>query len=136
MTRGLRDRRLASLSTLAMLIVFGGTSYLLIKNELDIRSTARWLLGARKYIAAVLALPQPSDKALKHVEWDGWGFPGGGDTKVYVVFDSNDLLSKTGNLNASGKFPGLPCAVYRIHRLEHAWYTVSFYTDTDWEHCA
>jgi hypothetical protein len=37
---------------------------------------------------------------------------------------------------SSGKFPGVPCNVFRVRRLEEHWYTTVFYTGTNWNYCA
>jgi hypothetical protein len=71
---------------------------------------------------------------LKHVEWDGWGFAGS-DTVVYLVFDPDNSLASAARIGAPGKLHGIPCEVPHVRRLEHQWYTVLFYTDTDWDHC-
>ena len=87
------------------------------------------------YKAEVLAQPSSTGASLKHVEWDGWGFVGSGDTVVYLVFDPNDSLAGAARTGSPGKFSGLPCEVLRVRRLENHWYTALFYTDTNWEHC-
>ena len=66
----------------------------------------------------------------------GWlGFPGAGDTVVYLVFDPNNLLAAAARSQSPGKFGGIPCEVPSIRRMEGNWYTVRFYTETDWNHC-
>ena len=70
------------------------------------------------------------------MEWDGWGFPGAGDTNVYLVFDPSDSLISASKSRSPGKYKGMPCEIYRVRRLESQWYSVVFYTDTDWDHCA
>jgi hypothetical protein len=62
---------------------------------------------------------------------DGWGFAGS-DTVVYVVFDPTNSLAGAAKSRAPGKFKGIPCEVSRVRRLESQWYSVVFYTDTDW----
>ena len=66
----------------------------------------------------------------------GWGFPGAGDTTVYLVFDPNNSLAAAAHSHAPGKYNGLPCEVFKVRRLEIHWYTVQFYTDTAWDDCA
>jgi hypothetical protein len=75
------------------------------------------------------------DGYLRHVEWDGWGFPGAGNTVVYLVLDPTNGLAAAGTSGKPGAFPGLPCEVYKVRALDSTWYTVVFYTETDWEHC-
>jgi hypothetical protein len=93
----------------------------------------RWTLSSSRYKRQVLALPPTADGYLKHMEWDGWGFPGAGNTVVYLVYDPSQKLAAASG--KSGKFPGIPCDVYRVRGLSNNWYTVWFYTETDWEHC-
>lgn len=95
---------------------------------------ARWLFESGKYKREVLAQPPGPPQLLKHVEWDGWGW-GGNDTTVYLVFDPNNALAHAASNGSAGKYLGIPCEVYRVRRLENHWYTVQFYTDSDWNHC-
>ncbi len=99
-----------------------------------LRPTVRWLFLSRQYKSEVLAQNTPANGELKHVEWDGWGFPGAGDTVEYLVFDPNDLLLAT-ERRSSGRFDGIPCEVPFVRRLETHWYSVRFYTDTEWGRC-
>jgi hypothetical protein len=69
---------------------------------------------------------------LKHVEWDGWGFPGAGNTDVYLVFDPSDSLAAAAKKHQPGKFDGIPGRVPRVSCLESRWYAVLFYTDERW----
>ncbi len=95
-----------------------------------IRTTGRWLLFSRRYKAEVLAQPAQHGE-FRHVEWDGWGW-GGQDTTVYLVFDPTDSLLAAARNRGSGKFSGIPCEVYGVHRLEKNWYTVQFFTNESW----
>jgi hypothetical protein len=96
--------------------------------------SARWLLKSRKYKSEVLLEPTGLNGELKHIEWDGWGW-GRNDTTVYLVFDPNNALAHGATSGLAGKYPGIPCEVYRVRRLENRWYTVQFYTESDWNHC-
>ena len=131
----IRKKGRERLSILSMLVVYWGVSAVLVRNQLAVRDTARWFLWSKGYKAEVLAQPGSASGELKHVEWDGWGFPGAGDTVVYLVFDPNDLLAAEGKGHHTGKLSGIPCAVPLVRRLESHWYSVMFYTDTDWGHC-
>ncbi len=122
-----------ALAVVPALFAFWAVSWVLVRSELNIRSEVRWLWSSKTYKAEVLAQPTPVNGDLRHIEWDGWGFAGAGDTTVYLVFDPNDSLAA--GSGRSGKFNGIPCEVPRIHRLEKGWYTVLFYTDAGWEHC-
>lgn len=130
-----RTVRRQSLAASSMILVFGAASWLLFRVSDDVRTTGRWLIQSRKYKAEILAQPNLADGELKHAEWDGWGFAGSGDTTVYLVFDPNDSLAAAAKSNSPGKYKGIPCEVPRVRRLESRWYTVLFYTNTDWNHC-
>jgi hypothetical protein len=92
--------------------------------------SVRWLFLSRGYKARVLA--QVPNEQLKHVEWDGWGFAGAGDTTEFLVFDPADSLAGAAEALPPVKAPGLPCEVVRVRRLGRQWYAVLFYTDTYW----
>ncbi len=127
-------KRLAAGAAIAAFIVYGLTTWIVLKQRNEIRTNARWFLWSKRYKAQVFATDAANGE-LKHMEWDGWGFAGS-DTTVYLIFDpSNSLLTEAGS-HSSGKFAGIPCEVPLVHRLEDHWYTVLFYTDTDWNHCA
>jgi hypothetical protein len=126
------QRRLALLSTL---VAYWAISWGLFKNSLELRTATRWLLWSKDYKTKVLTQPDSANGALKHIEWDGWGFPGAGDTVVYLVFDPTDSLSTEVKGHAPGHFSGIPCEVLRVRRLESHYYSVLFYTETDWDHC-
>jgi energy-coupling factor transporter transmembrane protein EcfT len=117
---------------LSMLLVFWVVSFATFKNYYAIRNNARWSLWSHRYTAEVLARPEPENGELKHVEWDGWGFAGAGDTNVYLVFDPTDSLSAAAKSHQPGKFNGIPCKVPLVSRLENRWYAVRFYTDERW----
>ena len=104
-------------------------------DYLGLHSEARWLLHGDAYRAKVLSEPVGANGLLRHIEWDGWGFAGN-DTTVYLAFDPADGLSQAARTAAPGKYPGLPCEVARVERLDQHWYKVLFYTETDWDHCA
>ena len=100
------------------------------------RTSLRWSVRSRHYKGEVLALPAPADGYLKHIEWDGWGFPGAGNTAVYLVFDPSHALAAAAAKKKPGRLPGIPCDVYEVRQLESSWYTVLFYTDSSWDRCA
>lgn len=125
-------KRRRRLSILSMLVVYWAVSAALVPNYSAIRETARWLVWSHDYKAEVLGQPASSNGELKHIEWDGWGFPGAGDTTVYLVFDPTDTLSAAARGHRPGKFNGIPCEVPLVHRLESHWYAVLFYTDEWW----
>ena len=125
-------KRRQRLSVLSMLVVYWAVSAALGANYSAIRDTSRWLVRSHDYKAKVLAQPASANGDLKHVEWDGWGFPGAGDTTVYLVFDPTDALSAAARSRRPGKFGGLPCDVALVRRLENHWYAVRFYTDEWW----
>jgi hypothetical protein len=88
-----RTIRHQSLSVLSTLAVFCAVSWLLLSVSDDVHTTGRWLVQSKGYKAEVLAQPASANGELKHVEWEGWGFAGSGDTVVYLVFDPNDSLA-------------------------------------------
>lgn len=128
--------RRQSMATLLMVAIFGAFSWLLFRASDDIRTTGRWLIQSGRYKAEILAQPTSNNGELKHAEWDGWGFAGSADTVVYLVFDPNDSLAAAAKSHFPGKYSGIPCEVSNIRRLEKGWYTVLFYTNTDWNHCS
>jgi hypothetical protein len=123
------------LAVFGMICVFLALAWSLFRSADSLRTNARWLAHSQIYKQQVLKQQTPRDGLLKHMEWDGWGFPGAGDTVVYLVLDPSDQLAESARNHSRGKFVGIPCAAVKVHRLEHSWYTVLFYTDTDWEHC-
>jgi hypothetical protein len=127
--------RKKSLSVLAMVMVYCAVSWALVKQSDSLRATGRWLLWSKGYKTQVLGQPYPASGELRHVEWDGWGFAGAGDTNVYLVFDPADSLAGAAKTASSGKLSGIPCGVSGVRRLESHWYSVVLYTDTDWQHC-
>jgi hypothetical protein len=122
------------LAVLSMLVVYCAVSWGLFEDSFELRTTARWLLMSKDYEAKVLAQPATENGELKHVEWEGWGW-GGNDTVAYLVFDPSDSLATAARIHSSGKFSGIPCEAYRVRRIESHYYTVEFYTDTDWDNC-
>jgi hypothetical protein len=112
-----------------------GAAWLVGKHFTDTRTTARWLLYSKTYKERTLAAASTSDGYLKHSEWDGWGFPGAGNTVEYIVFDPENALSTDANGKVAGQFNGIPCRVAQVIREESHWYVVRFYTGTDWDHC-
>ncbi len=129
-----RTLRSQCLAALLMLAVFCAASLLLFRASDAMRTTGRWLAQSKRYKAAVLTQPSLNGD-LRHVEWDGWGFAGTGDTTEYLVFDPEDSLAGAAKSHSSGRFSGIPCEVPEVRRLESEWYTVRFYTDTVWDRC-
>ncbi len=98
----------------------------------SIRSGTKWFMWSQRYKREVLAQSGGTAGELKHIEWDGWGFPGAGDTTVYLVYDPTNSLSAAAKSHQPGKFVGIPCTVPLVSRLESEWYAVRFYTDEWW----
>ncbi len=129
-----KDRqRYAAFLLFALFLVFTAVMFTHFSNT---RATIRWFFRGREIQDEVLSQAIPADGRFRHVEWEGWGFAGAGDTVVYLVSDPNDSLISAARSGLPGKFVGLPCEVVRVHRLEQGWYTALFYTDTDWDHCS
>ena len=99
-------------------------------------SRVKWMLLSHAYQHKLSALPASSAGEFRHIEWDGWGFPGAGNTVVYLVYDPSNSLQVAATSQHPGKSRGLPCEVYSVNRLQSGYYIVQFYTDTDWQHCA
>src|ERR1700688_96311 len=70
------------ISILSVLVIYLILSFALFRNHYAIRNTARWALWSHRYKAEVLAQSAPVNKEMKHIEWDGWAFPGAGDTTL------------------------------------------------------
>jgi hypothetical protein len=122
---------------LALTVSLGGlivVAAALVWNYSAVRTTVKWLVWSRGYKSQVLSQPVSATGELKHIEWDGWGMAGQ-DTTVFLVFDPTDSLSAAAKSHRSGKFSGIPCEVFRVHRLESQWYTAQFYTNDYWDYC-
>ncbi len=129
----MKKRRIEILSLTVILLLIGFVLGVYLYEPL--KSNLKWLLLSQTYKDKISALPNPSDGMLKHTEWDSWGFPGAGNTFMYLVFDPTNALEVASQTKKPGKYPGLPCEVFKVKQMERNWYTVHFYTDTYWEHC-
>jgi hypothetical protein len=118
----------AALSIAASLVITAVVAW----QFYSIRSATKWFMYSQRYKSEVLAQSGGTAGELQHIEWDGWGFPGAGDTTVYLVYDPTDSLSAAAKGHQPGKFVGIPCMVPLVSRLESQWYTVRFYTDEWW----
>ena len=113
----------------------GDGGNILFLYNFEIRTFIRWFLWSSQYKNKVLAEPTPVNGALKHIEWDGWGW-GGQDFSVFLVFDPTDSLSGPAQNNQSGKLNGIPFEVADVRRMESHWYLVffDFYADqSSWD---
>jgi hypothetical protein len=115
-----------------VLVVFLGVSVGIVRNYSAVRDECRWLAWSHVYKREILAQSESAAAEMKHVEWDGWGFPGAGNTIVYLVFDPTDSLRLAAKTHQSGMFRGIPCGVVVAHRLQTHWYSVRFYTQEVW----
>lgn len=113
---------------------YWAVSAVLFMNSAELRVRTRWLLHSNECKESLLARQVPANGDLRHIEWDGWGFAGM-DTTEYLVYDPSDSLSGAASSKAKGKFPGIPCEVPRVRRLESRWYAVTFYTGMGWGKC-
>jgi len=118
---------LATLGGLAVIVLW----WVAFGQHSALGSMTKWVVRSRQYKAVVLAQPASTSVELKHIEWDGWGW-GGQDTAVYLVFDPTDSLSSAARSQQPGRYDGIPCEIYLVRQLERHWYTVQFYTNTDW----
>jgi len=123
-----KGRRLELLSAL---VVFCVVTWGVLRARVPLRPIARWFFLSGVYKSQFFDQPDPLHGMLKHMEWDAWGFPGAGNTTVYLVFDPLDSLSTPAKTHSSGKPSGLPCEVAEIRKMESQYYAVMFYTDTD-----
>jgi hypothetical protein len=130
-----RTIRRQSPASLLLVAIFIAASCGLFKVSDDVHTAGRWLLQSGQYRAEILAQPDSPNGELKHADWDIWGFAGA-ETMVYLVFDPNDSLRVAAGSHSPGKYSGIPCEVPNVRRLENHWYTVRFYTNTDWNHCS
>lgn len=85
--------RRQTISSVLMVVLFCVVCWVLFRISDDVRTTWRWALHKNAYKAGVLSQPSATDGHLKHVEWDGWGCVGSGDTVMYLVFDPKDSLA-------------------------------------------
>ncbi|MGB7556577.1 MAG: hypothetical protein WBM04_19585 [Candidatus Korobacteraceae bacterium] len=127
-----RHQRYTIAFALAVYLVTTAVGFFLLPQW---RFDIRWFATARQYKPVLLSQPSPKNGFFRHAEWDGWGFPGAGDTTVYVVYDPSDSLLGVRRSDTNVSVAGLPCQVSRVKRLQESWYAVVFYTDSDWEHC-
>jgi hypothetical protein len=116
------------------LATFWLVSIPLLANYMTVRTTFRWIVVSHSIKKKVLAEPLPSDGELRHVDWDGWGMFSL-NTSAFVVFDPTNSLSAAAKNHERGRFPGIPCEVARVRRLENQWYAVEFYTGGEWGPC-
>jgi hypothetical protein len=123
------------LTMIAALLLYWLISGLIFNHFSEVRDASRWLFQAKSYKARVLALPTPPDGGFRHIEWEPRGFVVAPDTSIYLVVDPSGSLSEPAKKHLTGKFIGISCPVYRVHRLEEHWYTITFYSDTAWEQC-
>ena len=130
----LRKKRTPNVSVFLVLPAYWVITAAFFVGRSDIRTHARWLLSAKPLKASLLNQPLPANGEFRHMEWDGWGWAGI-DTNVYLVFDPADSLESAAKNHLSGRFPGIPCAVARVRRLERNWYSVEYYTDARWNEC-
>ena len=130
----IRGRWRKSLSIFLSLLVCLAISWTVARKGTAIHLEGHWLLHSHSEKSQLLTQPAPADGELRHMDWDGWGMLAQ-DTNVYLVFDPSDSLSAAARSGRTGKFPGIPCKVQRIQRLEAHWYAAVFYTETSWGDC-
>ena len=122
------------LVTIVVVFCILSSATALFTNYQVTRQRARWVVGSSVYKSRLLKQPLPPS-ALRHLDWDGWGFAGAGNTEVYLVYDPADLLAAETAIHRTGKFSGIPCPVWDVQRLEKNWYSVRFFTDQTWDKC-
>lgn len=119
-------------STALALVAVAVTSFAILKLQDPIRESLRWLLWSNRFKAELLASPAPRPGELRHVEWEATGFAGVANNTIYLVMDPSDALHSAAQIGSPGKYPGIPCEVLKVRRLESRWYSVRFYTDEAW----
>jgi hypothetical protein len=127
-----KKRKLLQGSTVLTLAAVIVVSFAILKLQDPIRESLRWLLWSNRFKAEVLASPAPRPGELRHMEWEATGFAGIANNTIYLVMDPSDALHLAAQTGSSGKYPGIPCEVLRVRRLEARWYSVRFYTDEAW----
>jgi hypothetical protein len=130
----LRKRGLRWVSVTSTFGIFAAVSWTFVVHGFEIHRAVKWSLEGQRYKVQVREAPTRKVGDLQHVEWDGWGW-GGQDNTVYLIFDPNDVLLTATQKHSSGTFPGIPCKVPDVTRLEPHYYSALFYTDTSWDHC-
>ena len=116
-----------SLSFIVAAVAYCVASWLLLKFSTDLHAEILWALHSKEYKADVLS-QSAADSGLKHIYWFGWGFAGGG-TDMYLAYDPTNSLSHKDP--HTGRFGSLHCdEVWKVHRLQDKWYTVTFDTNT------
>lgn len=119
-----------------LIIVASAGIWLVATNFHETRRIVRWAIYASAYKERAITAPNVSGDYLKHTEWDGWGFPGAGNTVEYLVFDPGNSLAASANMTHVGKVDGIPCPIAQTTFVENQWYVVLFYTGTDWGYCS
>jgi hypothetical protein len=128
-------------SSWAVLLMCVGYTFaawiLLTTYHNDVRESLRWFAFSGHYKSEVLASPPSrTPSLLRHAQWDIWGFAAD-DSIVYVVFDPGDSLLSASRLTSRPiRAAGVPCPVARVQRLEPRWYSVTFFTNTNWDDCS
>jgi hypothetical protein len=119
---------------LLMFPVYWVVSAILFMNHSEIRLQTRWILHSRALKASVQNEPVPPQGELRHVEFDVWGWAGM-DTVEYLIYDPTDTLGATVAAHSKGRFPGIPCEVPMVRRMEDHWFVAMFYTNSEWSVC-
>ena len=127
-------RRSFLLALLVFIAVSLTASRVPFEERFEIRNSVRWFLWSKSFKAEVLAQPNDPDKGWRHLEWDGWGFAGAGDTSVYLVYNPSNVLDEPARTQFAGAvLTPTPRAVVHVQRLEKDWYSVVFPTNETWE---
>lgn len=104
------------------------------RHPFEIRGIVRWFVESRELKQQVLKFGRGRNGELYSIDWDGWGMFAQ-NTEIYLVFDPTDSLAEAARKHESGRFPGIPCAVQGVRRLENHWYSVVFFTSETWGDC-
>jgi hypothetical protein len=129
------DRRHA-LQILVWLVIVWGIPLSLYRYEwahpLAVSEKVRWLAQSGKYKRDFQRESTSANTELRHADWDVEG-PAFATIYTFLIFDPSNSLASAALSHRPGKYPGLPCEVHEVRRLESGWYvTIS---GTPWNDC-
>jgi hypothetical protein len=129
------DRR-HFLRTLVWLMIVWGIPLSLYRYEwshpLAVSEKVRWLAQSGKYKRDFERESTSANAELRHADWDMEG-PAFATIYTYLVFDPSNSLASAALNHQPGKYPGLPCEVREVRRLENSWYVTL--SATPWKEC-
>jgi len=128
------DRRHA-LRMLVWLVILWGIPLSLYRYEwshpLLVSEKVKWLARSEQY-KRNFQFESTSANGLRHADWQTEG-PAFAAIYTYLVFDPSNALASAAKSHQRGRYPGLPCEVAEVRRLESNWYVVI--SGTSWNDC-